>query len=76
MILLLAERIFKILSIYTKFSLPDLEVGGGLELDDPLGPFQPGPFYDSMPLKETKKLQRTSSGKLRSYGMQGLMKGL
>jgi len=23
-------------------------VAGGLELDDPWGPFQPKPFYDSM----------------------------
>jgi len=33
--------------------VPDLEVGGpacgrGVELDDPWGPFQPKPFYDSM----------------------------
>jgi len=25
-----------------------LPVAGGLELDDPWGPFQPKPFYDSM----------------------------
>ena len=35
---------------------PDLEGGGpgcgrGLELDDPWGPFQPKPFYDSMNLQ-------------------------
>jgi len=33
--------------------VPDLEVGGpayyrGLKRDDPWGPFQPKPFYDSM----------------------------
>lgn len=25
-----------------------LPVAGGLDLDDPLGPFQPKPFYDPM----------------------------
>ena len=33
---------------YQIWRLVALPVAGGLELDDPWGPFQPGPFYDSV----------------------------
>ena len=33
---------------YQIWRLVALPVAGGLELDDPWGPFEPKPFYDSM----------------------------
>ena len=37
-----------ILVLYQVWRLVALPVAGVLELDDPWGPFQPGPFCDSM----------------------------
>ena len=46
--------------------LATLHIAGGLKLDDHCGPFQPGPFYDSMiPWKQLKILRQTR-GQMRS----------